>query len=476
MRAELIDFVYSKIIPKQDIPLIEPCVRFTKVRWAQGRYRKEKVSEDACAIDGRGGKFLTGLIPRIENYCRAQGIPFEYDRPEPLRASSDPILPGIIFREDQNRLLQEVAKHQRGIIKSPTGSGKTCLAGAICSMWPKSNILFLCHTIDLLTQSYDEFIKWGLEGPIMLGGKSKQAFNWDAGRNIVVATLQTFINYDLASHSDYFDIIILDECHHLSKSKNQSSQIFNQSLAPIRIGLTATPPDEKERKEVLTLEGFIGPIIGEFTREEAIKAGIIARPIINLIPVPFYEEIADLRIPDDPTDPKTLDHAPSYRDFYQKGIIENRARNRLILTEAYKSIQIGESVLILIATVVDHGLILQDMARDIFNLEIPFVYGETKKDIRKQMIQDLEDKKILCLIANVIFKEGINIRSLNHVINAAAQAKERATLQRIGRGQRATDTKKTVKITDFLDPYKHLSYHCVLRMTTYASEGWLTYG
>ena len=146
----------------------------------------------------------------------------------------------------------------------------------------------------------------------------------------------------------------------------------------------------------------------------------------------------------------------------------------MILSEAYKSIQIGESTLILVATVIDHGKILSEMASDIFDLDVPFIHGETPKDTRQRMMRELDNKKRLCLIANVVWREGINIRSLNHVINAAGQAKERVTLQSIGRGQRATKDKKVVKITDFIDPYKHLAHHTIQRIIVYAENGWLT--
>jgi superfamily II DNA or RNA helicase len=479
MQAEIIDYVYSRICPKEDVNLIAPAVEYKRARWAQGQFAKEKIIEKACMIDRRGGRFLTGLIPRIDKYCRLKGIPFDFELPEKILATKTAALPGITFRPDQHGMFKAVEDYQRGIIKSPTGSGKTVLAGALCSMFDQINVLFLCHTIDLLTQTYDEFTRWGLAEVSMLGGGvDKNAFHWQQGRSrqIVVSTIQTFSDFDLMSHPDYFDMIIIDEAHHLIKDESQYAQLLNQCLAPIRIGLTATPPKETDGKELLVLEGYLGPIIGEFTMDEAIKAGVIARPLINLIAVPYCDEIADLRIPDDPAKPDGLTHPAGYRDFYQKGIIENRARNRLVLVEADKTIQTGGSVLILIATVTDHGHILAEMGKDIFDLDLPFVYGDTSKELRKETMQALEHKEILGVIANVVWKEGVNIRTLDHVINAAGQAKERATLQRIGRGQRATDTKKFVKITDFLDPYKHLAYHCVLRMTTYAQEGWLVYG
>ena len=471
MQYEILDPVWSKI-SKQDIPLIEKCLLYEKDRWVLGDGgRREKKIEPACFIDRRNGRFLTGFLPRIKLYCQTNNIPLEGIDVEIYEREQEPSLPGIILRPDQLRILKQVSEHQRGIIKSPTGSGKTVLAGAIRSMWPSARMVFLCHTIDLLTQTYKVFVNdFKFKDVFILGGGAKkESFNWPDYPSTLICTCQTYEKMDLKNHFDWADIVIIDEAHHINAG-GRYSRILERSLALIRIGVTATPP-KTGTKEADILEGYLGPIIGEFTLQEGIETGVLAKPIINLIPVPYSEEIGDVWNYRDTKD----ENENLVKGVYRLGIVENRARNRLILTEAHKYVKKGESVLIMVATNTDHGKILSEMAHDLFDMDVPFVYGEMPKDERVRIKDALENKEILCVIANVVFHEGINIPSLNTIINSSGQgSKEKTTLQIIGRGLRTTETKKVVKIIDFLDPYRrYLAHHCISRLITYAEQGWM---
>jgi len=86
----------------------------------------------------------------------------------------------------------------------------------------------------------------------------------------------------------------------------------------------------------------------------------------------------------------------------------------------------------------------------------------------------LDEKKIHCVIATAVWYEGISIRSLNVIINAAGGKSEIRTLQTIGRGLRVTDEKKTVIIWDVWDiSHRYLIEHAGERLCTYMDSGWL---
>jgi len=464
MRIEIIDPVWSRIIDKEDINKATSCLSYQKEIWKQGQYSKEKSKNEAYMINRGSGKFLTGLIPRIVKSNPTEKIEVEYpDYYKYFPEKNEPYLPNFTFRDDQIQTVLSVVKNQRGMIKNATGTGKTVIAGAICSVYPSSHIVFLCHTLDLLQQAKRAFTnQFGFKNVITLGGGSNQ-FEWNDEPTIVISTVQTFRNFDLLQHCDWIDIIIIDEAHHLTKKNSMIAEVLKQTLAPIRIGLSAELPKTDHGK--LVLEGYLGPIIGEFTYQDGVNAGVLAIPLINLIPVPYSEDIGDVNHYNNRTEQGRI-----IKGMYSKGIIENKARNRLALLEASQSMKKGESVLILTGRDTQHGHILSKMARDIFDLDIQFVYGDTEKQSR-QIAQDmLENKTIKCIISNVVWKEGINIKSLNHVINVGG---EKYPIQIIGRGSRTTDNKKTVHITDFLDPFRWLSHHTVLRLIAYAENGWL---
>jgi len=138
--------------------------------------------------------------------------------------------------------------------------------------------------------------------------------------------------------------------------------------------------------------------------------------------------------------------------------------------EAIKETSQGKSVLILVKEV-EHAKKLLEMA-DILGLEINFVWSETNKDERMKLKQALESKEKKCIIASTVWKEGVNIRSLDCVINAAGGKSEIATLQGIGRGLRATTTKNKVIIKDFIDTYKYLDHHTMMRLQVYVENKW----
>jgi superfamily II DNA or RNA helicase len=220
--------------------------------------------------------------------------------------------------------------------------------------------------------------------------------------------------------------------------------------------LTATPPSDQHK--LLFVEGYLGPMIAELTIEEGMKMGIIARPIIDLIPVPYITRIGELK---------------SYRDIYRQGIIENKTRNHLILEYAFDAVDKELSVLILTGKETDHGHILKQMAADAFDREVAFLYGLTSKEERTEYKNRLKSRELKIAIANIIWYEGVNIPPIDIIINAEGGRASGKTLQKVGRGLRTAEGKDKLIIVDFLDPYKYLSHHCVLRLNTYAEQGWL---
>jgi superfamily II DNA or RNA helicase len=143
------------------------------------------------------------------------------------------------------------------------------------------------------------------------------------------------------------------------------------------------------------------------------------------------------------------------------------------LQYALDEVDNGKSVLILTGKEVEHGKILRQMAKDVYGEDIPFLYGSTSKEDRTDFKELLKSRKLKCAIANIIWYEGINIPPIDIIINAEGGKASGKTLQKVGRGLRTSEGKTHLVIVDFLDPYKYLSHHCVLRLITYAEQGWL---
>ena len=137
----------------------------------------------------------------------------------------------------------------RGVVVLPTGAGKSHVALLAIDARRRA-ALVVAPTLDLVRQWYDLLRRsFGVEVGIVGGGSHEV-------RPLTVTT------YDSAClHMEHFGarfgLVVFDECHHLpGPSYALAAEL---SLAPFRLGLTATP----ERADGLTsrLEQLIGPTL-----------------------------------------------------------------------------------------------------------------------------------------------------------------------------------------------------------------------
>jgi len=137
----------------------------------------------------------------------------------------------------------------RGVVVLPTGAGKSHVALLAIDARRRA-ALVVAPTLDLVRQWYDLLRRsFGTEVGIVGGGSHDV-------RPLTVTT------YDSAClHMEHlgarFGLVVFDECHHLpGPSFSLAAEL---SLAPFRLGLTATP----ERTDGLTsrLEYLIGPTL-----------------------------------------------------------------------------------------------------------------------------------------------------------------------------------------------------------------------
>ena len=443
---------------------IKPCLEYDSVWYKPGQYHRERMQNKAYFIKYR--KFLRGFLDRVKNHLRKNNVKFkivkDYNLPteKPVKQK----LKNIIFRPYQDNLINSAVSKKRGVIVSATASGKTILQAGIISRFKKSKILLLCDTVDIIQQTKLEFDKFDFDSYIINTGKDKEWLN----KRIVLSTIQTAVRLNVNDYIDYFDIIIIDETHKCSsieknvknkksgetkKQKSLYAKFLLSSLAEIRLGFTATLPRTKVQK--LSLEGLLGPVIETYKVSKGVKEGYLAKPIIKLLAVP-----------------ETITGYKSYKDIHLYCLVQNEDRNNLIVSYVKKNIRRKRTSLIVIEKI-NHG----DLILEIFKKKgikgVIFIQGKTSKENRLKIKQALEDKKTKCVICTSIWREGINIKSLDGIINGAGGKSEVAVVQIAGRGLRITPEKDTVEIVDFLDPYKYLSQHCVLRLQTYVKNGWM---
>ena len=398
----------------------------------------------------RYGIFYTGLLPLIENYCNKKKIDIDVVESDLMKEiqsevvpTNDIYLPGIELREDQKRLVWSALKHKRGMLIAPTGTGKSILALSIMKAFQGKIILFLVPSLDLLKQTEDELDRFGFKSITTLGGgKPKHIYG-----QITVSTIQTMIRMDLDQMGHIFDLVIVDELHLASGVDATLEKILSKIPAPYRIGFTATPPTEEQKR--LTITGLLGPIIDEVTWEEGREENMLVEPWLKLVNVPKCSDV---------------DNQRSYKDEYRVGIVENKTRHRIILREAQSLANSGVTSLIFV-NIVEHGQRLFDTFNK-SDIKCTYVKGDVDSDTRNKIKKQLEQGELDCVISTV-WKEGVNIPSLGAIILAGGGKSEIALMQKIGRSLRRSEGKDQAIIVDFVDIGRHLSQHVCERIHTY---------
>ena len=179
-----------------------------------------------------------------------------------------------------NRTVEAVAKGQdRIILVMATGTGKTYTAfNIIWRLWKngtKKRILFLADRNALLTQTKNgDFSPFGND--IMHIIKNRKI---DKSYQIYFALYQGLTGTEDSQNAykefspDFFDLIVIDECHRGSASEASAwREVLDYFSNATQIGLTATP---KETKDVSNMAYFGEPIY-TYSLKQGVEDGFLA--------------------------------------------------------------------------------------------------------------------------------------------------------------------------------------------------------
>ncbi len=198
----------------------------------------------------------TELLDKARSFGELQ-VPDSFDR-EP-------------FVHQAEALLAWKKAQRRGVVVLPTGSGKSFVAQLAIAATPRSTLVVV-PTLDLMHQWYAnlEAAFPGVEVGLLGGGSRDRS-------PILVAT------YDSAAiHAEtignLYGLVIFDECHHLPS--DFSRVIAEYSIAPYRLGLSATPERGDGRHEDLAT--LIGPEVYRRSAEELSGETLAAYEVVQI--------------------------------------------------------------------------------------------------------------------------------------------------------------------------------------------------
>jgi superfamily II DNA or RNA helicase len=206
--------------------------------------------------------------------------------------------------------------------------------------------------------------------------------------------------------------IYSDEVHHFS-AKSCEKIISRSKKSYYKFGGTATAI--RADNSYLVIEGLFGRKTAQITASDLIKLGYLLRPEITFVQMDTQKQIVT-----------------NYHQDYDKHIMNNEERNNCVVEIAKKAYQKELTTMILIKNI-KHGKELKKLIDYELGIDVPFVHGSTKKDIRSKMLEDLRNGQIKMMIASTICDEGLDVPSLSCLIMASGGKSPTKAKQRIGR-------------------------------------------
>jgi superfamily II DNA or RNA helicase len=325
----------------------------------------------------------------------------------------------------------------RGVVVLPTGTGKTFVAMLAIQKAGRPTLV-LTPTIDLLNQWHWELSQaFGVTIGAIGGG------NYDIQPITVTTYDSAYIHLDRTGNR--FGLLVFDECHHLPGPSY--SEAAKGSLAPFRLGLTATP--ERADGQELFYPELIGPIIyrkeitelsGEFLAEyrtlkvlvslsteeherylrarETYKRFIAERNISMSGPNGWQRFIFEAS--------RSEEGWEAFRAYRESKRLERAPASKLKKLEELLGQHQADRCIIFTA---DNATVYQ-IARQFL---VPPITHQTKAKERKQILERFHKGDYTVVVTSQVLNEGVDVPAANVGIVLSGTATIRESVQRLGR-------------------------------------------
>lgn len=384
--------------------------------------------------------FPSGLLSKAESVLKEKKIPyvieqtFEY----PQRQFDWIVNDGIVPDPDQITAVEEALRNKRGVIKAPTGFGKTAILAKRLTAGFGVPTLFVANKKSLLDDAAEEFLS-GIKGLDFVGQIKDGIFDQQKIKEepritspVIVATIQSLearLNDERTAPvlrhwlNNVCKFIMVDECQ--AVGTKTWDEVLGECHAPYRILLSATP--WRTDGATLKLEAQSGPVLFTTTAEEQIEKG-------RLCELDIYYHKFDHKMFNDG------DHGIPYAEAYAAFIAGNEERNKLIVKLALELVE-EERLTLVFVTNIDHGHILKQefIKAGLSPDDVRFIWGGSTNKDRREGILDFKKGKFKVLIGSTIFDAGVNIPAISGAVVAGAGNADITIIQKIGRAARNCD-------------------------------------
>lgn len=357
-------------------------------------------------------------------------LPVDYED-NPLKTATN-----IKPNKMQTAALAEIKRvrdegHDKGLVISATGTGKTYMAAFDVRRVAPKRMLFVVHREQILHKAKSDFqrVMGGLSKDFgILSGSHKQM---DA--KYLFTTIQTISKPETLKQFDCqeFDYILIDEVH--KAGADSYLKVLDYFQPAFLLGMTATP----ERTDDFNIyELFDYNIAYEIRLQEALEEDMLC---------PFhYFGVTDLEYNGEVIDDTAI---------LSKLVTDERVEH--ILDKLHYYGHSGSSVKgLMFCSRKEEAAKLSD-ALNQRGFRTVALTGDHSQEERMYQVNRLENGSLDYIITVDIFNEGIDIPSVNQVVMLRQTQSSIIFIQQLGRGLRKHQSKEFVTVIDFIGNYKN---------------------
>ena len=398
-------------------------------------YRNKVWDGKIRLFSDKTGKIYVGLLSYIKEFCDRNEIEYviaddvddtdslDIEKVTDFVKSLKPQSKGKLLeiRDYQLDAIQCALSNHRGMLVSPTASGKSLIIYALIRFYhyllKDKKILILVPTTSLVEQMYSDFIDYGWNDKYL--HRIYQGHEKDTDKPVIISTWQSLYKLD-KKYFENFGCVVGDEAH-LFKSKSLTTIMTKLINCKYRFGMTGTLDGTQTHR--LVLEGLFGKVEKVTSTKQLMDKDTLANLKIKCLVLKHKEE-----------DCKTVKDL-KYSDELQY-IVAHKTRNDFISRLCDK---LTGNTLCLYQLVEKHGLVLYNLMKD-FDRKVFFIHGGTDTETREKIRAITEEETNAIIVASYgTFSTGINIRNLHNIVFASPSKSRIRVLQSIGRGLRKSD-------------------------------------
>ncbi len=379
-----------------------------------------------------------------------------------------------------NKTMEAIANDKKRILLTlATGTGKTAIAFQIAwklfkTRWNikrdglrQPRILFLADRNILADQAYNSFSAFPEEALKRIKPEEiKKTGKVPTNGSIFFTIFQTFMSgkgndgkatpYFGEYPRDYFDFIIIDECHRGGANDESNWRGILEYFAPaVQLGLTATP----KRKNNTDTYRYFGEPVYIYSLKEGINDGFLTPFKVKRIKTTLDDYIYTS---DDMIIEGEIEQGKQYTEPDFNKIIEIEAREservQIFLNHANQK----EKTIIFCATQEHAGLIRDLVNQKKSNPNTNYCVRVTANDGEQgesylREFQDNEKTIPAILTTSQKLSTGVDARNVRNIVLLRPVNSMIEFKQIVGRGTRTFDGKDYFTIYDFVDAYKHFA-------------------